>query len=230
VSLGKVELPHLTSPVGKDGDAVISAERVHSKRPRVVIGDGQALVRYAFKILVTEVLGDACFFEAQNFDSLLPALQQEPPARLALIDIKMPGMLGGYRLHDLARRYPTLPLLLVSTPITALATRRILNIGSVHGFVPKTASTEHLRSAIEAALRGEKFSIVHARHGMRSTVALTPRQEEIRDLLRQGMTNKVIARTLGISEGTVENHITEIFRALKASNRTQAAQLNSDAE
>jgi DNA-binding NarL/FixJ family response regulator len=40
----------------------------------------------------------------------------------------------------------------------------------------------------------------------------------------------MIAQVLGISEGTVKNHITEIFRALKATNRTQAAQLRSDAE
>jgi DNA-binding CsgD family transcriptional regulator len=53
---------------------------------------------------------------------------------------------------------------------------------------------------------------------------LTPRQEEIRRMLRQGMSNKVIAARLGISEGTVKNHISEIFKALNATNRTQAAQ------
>ncbi len=52
---------------------------------------------------------------------------------------------------------------------------------------------------------------------------LTPRQEMIRTLLRQGMSNKVIGAKLGISEGTVKNHISEIFRVLKVSNRTQAA-------
>jgi DNA-binding CsgD family transcriptional regulator len=54
--------------------------------------------------------------------------------------------------------------------------------------------------------------------------ALTPRQEEIRLMLRQGMSNKMIAGALGISEGTVKNHITEILRVLNANNRTQAAQ------
>jgi DNA-binding CsgD family transcriptional regulator len=52
---------------------------------------------------------------------------------------------------------------------------------------------------------------------------LTARQEQIRALLRAGMSNKRIAAELGISEGTVKNHITEIFRILKANNRTQAA-------
>jgi DNA-binding CsgD family transcriptional regulator len=53
---------------------------------------------------------------------------------------------------------------------------------------------------------------------------LTPRQEEICGLLRRGMSNKMIAAALGISEGTVKNHVTEILRALNATNRTQAAQ------
>jgi len=58
----------------------------------------------------------------------------------------------------------------------------------------------------------------------RPAVELTPRQEQIRMLLRRGMSNKLIAAELGISEGTVKNHISEIFRILKTSNRTQAAQ------
>jgi len=56
------------------------------------------------------------------------------------------------------------------------------------------------------------------------SAALTPRQEEIRLMLRQGMSNKMIAAVLGISEGTVKNHVTEILRVLNANNRTQAAQ------
>jgi DNA-binding CsgD family transcriptional regulator len=72
------------------------------------------------------------------------------------------------------------------------------------------------------------------REGRRSTAmlaasslpaqVLTPRQDQIRMLLRRGLSNKMIAAELGISEGTVKNHISEIFRVLKTSNRTQAAQ------
>ena len=62
----------------------------------------------------------------------------------------------------------------------------------------------------------------------RPDVLLTPRMEEVRQLLRQGMSNKLIASTLGLSEGTVKNYMSEIFRALNVSNRTQAAQLDAD--
>lgn len=55
--------------------------------------------------------------------------------------------------------------------------------------------------------------------------ALTPRQREILELLQAGRSNKEVARTLDISEGTVKQHLVGIYRHLKVSNRTQAAQM-----
>lgn len=53
--------------------------------------------------------------------------------------------------------------------------------------------------------------------------ALTPRQLEVLDLLTAGMTNRHIARALGITEKTVKNHMQAIFARLHVSDRTQAA-------
>lgn len=58
--------------------------------------------------------------------------------------------------------------------------------------------------------------------------ALTPRMQEIRSLLRQGLSNKHIAQKLNISEGTVKNYMTDIFRLLSVTNRTQAAQYDAE--
>ena len=90
----------------------------------------------------------------------------------------------------------------------------------------KGQGLEDVRAAIRAALTGKKISSPCVRPARaQPSLALTPRQEEIRDLLRQAMSNKMIAGVLGISEATVKNHITEIFKALNVTNRTQAAQL-----
>ena len=51
---------------------------------------------------------------------------------------------------------------------------------------------------------------------------------EIRHLLQQGLSNKHIARQLNLSEGTVKNYMSEIFRLLQVSNRTQAAQYDTE--
>ena len=52
---------------------------------------------------------------------------------------------------------------------------------------------------------------------------LTPRQDEVLSLLRRGLSNKEIARTLNVAESTVKFHCIAIFRQLGVSNRTQAA-------
>ncbi len=76
-------------------------------------------------------------------------------------------------------------------------------------------------------MQGRKLAYAQLeRHRAHPQIALTPRQQEIRSLLRQGMRNKMIAQVLGISEGTVKNHVTDILKILKASNRTQAAHLH----
>jgi DNA-binding NarL/FixJ family response regulator len=82
---------------------------------------------------------------------------------------------------------------------------------------------------IAAALRGERTPFAQQlADARRPDVVLTPRMEEVRQLLRQGLSNKRIASQLGLSEGTVKNYMSEIFRALNVSNRTQAAQMDAD--
>jgi DNA-binding NarL/FixJ family response regulator len=54
-------------------------------------------------------------------------------------------------------------------------------------------------------------------------LGLTRRQLEVAALMMRGKSNKIICRDLNIAEATVKNHITAIFRALKVTNRTEAA-------
>jgi DNA-binding NarL/FixJ family response regulator len=130
----------------------------------------------------------------------------------------------------LARTYPRLPLVAISALTSPDVVRRTLDIPTVHAFVPKSATGDHMRVAIDAALQGIRLMFVQDTVAAQPTadVRLTPRLEEVRVLLKQGMTNKRIAQTLNISEGTVKNYMTEIFRTLNVSNRTQAAQFDPE--
>lgn len=195
----------------------------------VLVADGQMLVRAGLKMLVANLLGPVRFLEASDGDSLLRIAGMSPRLRLALVDLAMPGMQGGFRLAELAHRRPNIPLVVLSALSSPDVVRRAMNLSSVYACVPKSAGTGSLRSAIEAALRGDKWLAVQTSRGRsRPPVALTPRQAEVHGLLRQGMSNKMIAGVLGISQGTVKNHVTEIFRTLNATNRTQAAQFGFD--
>jgi DNA-binding NarL/FixJ family response regulator len=200
------------TPTARAEDAKVSREllpccdAVSADELTVLIADDHALVRDGMRGLVCDVLGEVRFIEAGDGDALMRAARAWPAAHLALVDLNMPGMERGFRLAELAHHHP-----------------------SVHAFVPKSAPSGQICDAIEAALRGDKLPFAHrAPEAKRPEVVLTPRMEEVRQLLRQGMSNKLIARTLGISEGTVKNHMSEIFKALQVSNRTQAAQLDAD--
>ncbi|HKU15147.1 MAG TPA: response regulator transcription factor [Steroidobacteraceae bacterium] len=195
--------------------------------PTVLVADDHALVREGLKTVAAATLGSTRFLEAHDGDSLLHAARQSPEIRLALVALRMPGMHGGARLFELARRHPHVPIVVIAALSSRDVASQVLRIPTVHAFLPRAASSGSLRSAIEAAMHGRKLAYEDSRsQAAQQQLALTPRQQQIRGLLRQGMRNKMIAQVLGISEGTVKNHVTDILKILKASNRTQAAQLH----
>jgi DNA-binding NarL/FixJ family response regulator len=179
-------------------------------------------------MLARDVLGDVRFRETEDFQSLLEAVRAEPMPRLALLDIRTPGLQGGIRLRELSRRYPKTALIIVSVPASAEAMRCLRSIRSVQAVLPESASASRVRTTIATVIQGQRIPSTQTGRG--PAAVLTPRQSEIRGLLYQGMSNKMIASTLGIAEGTVKNHITDIFRALKAANRTQVALSSFDGE
>lgn len=194
-----------------------------------IIADDHNLVRDGLKLMVSGMLPNVRFLEADDGESLLSTVRGAPQARLALVDLNMPGMDRGALLADLARGFPKLPLVAISALTSPDVVRRTLDIPTVHAFVPKSATADHMRLAINAALQGIKLVFAQpAEPPAPPEVGLTPRMEEVRALLKQGMTNKRIALALDISEGTVKNYMTEIFRVLNVSNRTQAAQYDPD--
>lgn len=197
----------------------------------VLIADDHALVRDGIKMLVTHILGSVKFLEAGDADSLLRLASSHASIDLALVDLNMPGMERGFRLAEMARLHSLLPIIVISALTSPDIVRRTLDIATVYSFVPKSATSDHIRLAIDAALNRIKLPFnLTLPSSARSDLALTPRLEEVRQLLRQGMSNKMIASTLGITEGTVKNHMSEIFKALNVSNRTQAAQINADTQ
>lgn len=200
-----------------------------ARRLTVLVADDHVLVRDGIKLLVASILGPVHFLEAGDGESLMRAARGHAGICLAMVDLNMPGMERGYRLVELARAYPALPLMVVSALTSPDVVRRTLDIATVYAFVPKSATSEHMQRAIEATMRRTRLPYTPALDGgAPSDAGLTPRLEQVRNLLRQGMSNKLIASTLGITEGTVKNHMSEIFKLLNVSNRTQAAHLHHD--
>jgi len=113
--------------------------------------------------------------------------------------------------------------------------RRALELGAL-GYIPKTTPLDVMLGALKLVLSGGTYippeilkrassptgAGEDAALRSPSTLGLTERQIEVLALLREGRTNKAIARALGVSEPTVKNHITAILKTLKVKSRTEA--------
>jgi DNA-binding NarL/FixJ family response regulator len=213
---------------------------------KILIADDHRLVIEAVKAKLSELEPGIEFVLVMSVDELLAGATDE--LDLALIDLNMPGADGQAHIDEIRRRHPAVPVIVLSGYEDPAIMRSALERG-VLGFIPKAYSPEVMLSAVRLVLAGGVYvppmmltalppGIVagvppmqngDARSAGASSATLehlrsvlTERQVEVLQLLSQGKPNKLIGRSLGISEGTVKIHLAAIFRALNVRNRTEA--------
>jgi DNA-binding NarL/FixJ family response regulator len=145
----------------------------------------------------------------------------------------LPDRDGFSMLAELRERYPGIAVVVLSASNKDHDVRRALALGAL-GYIPKTTPLNVMLGALKLVFSGGTYippeilkratSPTGEDAALRSpsTLGLTERQIEVLALLREGKSNKAIARALGVSEPTVKNHITVIFKALKVTSRTEA--------
>lgn len=204
---------------------------------RVLIADDQALFREGLRTLLStrpeiEVVG-----EAANGEEAVALVERLQP-HVVLMDLRMPVMDGIVATTVLRDRFPSIPVLVLTTFDDDASLFGALRAGAA-GYLLKDVSSETLVAAVTAAARGEAFlqSTVTGRvvaafarlmesGGPRAealVMPLSPREREILALLGTGASNKEIADRLCLAEGTVKNHVTNVLTKLDVRDRTQAA-------
>jgi DNA-binding NarL/FixJ family response regulator len=204
---------------------------------RVLIADDQALFREGLRTLLStrpeiEVVG-----EAANGAEALAEVERLQPG-VVLMDLRMPVMDGIVATTAMRDRWPSIPVLVLTTFDDDASLFGALRAGAA-GYLLKDVSSDTLVAAVTAAARGEAFlqSTVTGRvvaafarlmesGGPRAealVMPLSPREREILALLGTGASNKEIADRLCLAEGTVKNHVTNILTKLDVRDRTQAA-------
>ena len=213
---------------------------------KILIADDHRLVIEAVKAKLSELQKDIEFVVAMSVDELYALAADD--IDLALIDLNIPGADGHAHIDELRRRHPAVPLIVLSGYEDPALMRTILERG-VLGFIPKAYSPEVMLSAVRLVLAGGAYVPPMLLSGLNASMVtgpgngeaapaartaggaptlehlrkvLTDRQVEVLQLLSQGKPNKLIGRSLGISEGTVKIHLAAIFRALNVRNRTEA--------
>jgi len=195
---------------------------------RLALADDQALVRRGLRALL-EGLGDLeVAIEAADGAELLAALQQTR-VDVLVSDVRMPRHSGIEVVRALRARGDYTPAILLTTFDDAALLQGAVQAGA-QGFLLKDAAPEELKAAILRVAAGDTLlspqSLQAARQGApadQGTPAhLTERELAVLRLVAGGYSNKEIGRALGISDGTVKNHLTEILYKLEARDRTHA--------
>lgn len=201
--------------------------------PRIVVADHQPLCRAGLTSLLCDrfVVGEAV--QASDFPHALAAIARAALTTLVTVNLNLPLMNGVAGLRKLRAEYPSLLLVVVAESREREMVLDALCAG-VHGYILKATPVEEMASAFESVLSGHIFvpplvSDVTAKSAsppvvtQTSNAILTDRQYEVLKLVAAGRSNKEIARSLFIAEGTVKVHITAAFRALGVHNRVSAA-------
>ena len=199
-------------------------------RIRIALADDQALVRAGLRALLQQQ-GIEIVFEADDGQALLDALHTTP-VDIVLSDIRMPGMDGIAALEALRARGDATPVLLLTTFDDAELLLRATEAGA-QGFLLKDAAPDDLRDAILRVARGETLlqpvstDAVRARYRYHADEApprdtFGKREVAILRLIAGGYSNREIARSLFLAEGTVKNYVSEILDKLGTRDRTRA--------
>lgn len=201
----------------------------------VLLADDHSMVREGIKQLL-ELDGDIKVIgEAGNGEDCLNLIRSLKPD-VVLLDINMPQM-NGLEVLDIVRETdPSQKIILLTIHNEVEYLMRALEIG-ISGYLLKDSESEVLKNAIHSVYNGETYidatmtPLLKEQNYLKKVQSearsndnlLSSRETEVLCALAEGLYNKEIASKLKISEKTVKNHVSNIFKKIGVSDRTQAA-------
>jgi DNA-binding NarL/FixJ family response regulator len=193
----------------------------------VVIADDHDLVRAG----LTELLAAADDIDvvetASDGESAVEAALRWRP-QVVLMDLSMPRTGGIEATRRIVAADPEMRVVVLTSTADTRQVLAALDAGAT-GYLLKDASPDELRAGIRAAARGESplspkaGRVLLGERAADAAATLSAREAEVLALVAEGLPNKLIARRLGISEGTVKAHLTRVYQTIGATDRTQAA-------
>ncbi len=203
---------------------------------RILIADDHAICREGIRHLLEGLDEEVAVIEAADYAEAADLVRGGEGLDLILLDYYMPRRTSVGGLSGLREMARDVPLVVVTADQTGRALREAWHAGAA-GVMSKTMATGAFDSALRIVLSGERYfppevllgatGPAHETGGVLG--ALTGREREVLDELMKGLTNKEIARNLGIQEVTVKLHMKGIFHKFGAANRAQAVRIALDA-
>lgn len=205
---------------------------------KLLVVEDHALVREGLLATLKNLGEETQTFGVQDANEAIAVLEAED-IDMVILDLMLPGTKGQTFLPVVRRRFPTVPVVILSALDDADTVARAMKAGA-SGFVSKSGSSSDLLEALRVVLSGESYLPPKLReltnrsesaHGEGKSLAqrfgLTGAQARVLELLTEGRSNRQIAELLGLTEGTVKIHVSAVLRAMGVTNRSEAALLAS---
>lgn len=201
---------------------------------KVIIADDHPLFRDALKQAVSGAFGDIEIISCGAFSTLQRSIESHNDSDLILLDLHMPGAVGFSALRYLGLRCPNIPVAIVSAHEEPEVVLQAIKHGAA-GFIAKSSPLSAIIESVQNVLMGDivlpegidtsKAAMnAPAKEDLHEKIQrLTPKQFRVLMMLIDGRINREIADELCVTEATIKAHLTEIFKKLEVSNRTQAA-------
>lgn len=202
----------------------------------ILLVDDHPIVRQGVKQLLELEKGIEVIAEGSNGIEALQLIERYPSSIL-LMDVNMPKMNGMEALKEAKRLNPHQKVILLTIHDEAEYLFQAVDLG-VDGYIVKDAEADDLIKAVKAVYDGDGYIhptltnyLIHRFNRSKQLKyrkpdnewGLTTRELEVLSLIVEGKLNKEIGDTLVISEKTVKNHVSNIFKKMKVYDRTQAA-------
>lgn len=215
---------------------------------KILLADDHALIREGFERTLMTLEQDMNFVHAEDRQSVLAQLEAHQDTDVILLDLFMPGVNGFDLLSEVCDEYSHIPVIVISGTEDPRYMRKSIDNGA-SGFIPKSAPTDIMMSAIQLVRNGGVYipadmlqnkssatpdlgnvpSQTFSNEMREAASKLTARQQEVLDLMGRGMSNKEIARSLNVSEHTIKIHVAAVLRLFNAANRTEAVVMAQNA-
>jgi DNA-binding NarL/FixJ family response regulator len=195
---------------------------------RILIVDDHKVVRDGIRFMLADAPEIAIVGEAASAEAMFDILDAEP-VDVVLLDIRMEGMTGLDALGRFASDFPQVRVLMLSMHDQPGYVRRAIELGA-SGYLLKSAERSEILTAITAVSEGETYVqsvlmeplMAEVTGAPRQTGRLSPREQQVLQLIANGSENKQIARELELSEATVKTYIRGVFDRLDVTSRAEA--------
>ncbi len=195
---------------------------------KILIADDHALFRDALGKLIEDLDENATIIQAANYAQTLKILEQAPSFDMVIADLDMQDLQSWEQgLDKISKLIGKAKLVVISAADNLRNIRYTLEKGA-KGYISKRAESKILINALKLILEGGTYippMLLNKKADMSDkgcAKVLTNRQNQVLNLVAQGLSNKQIAYEMGVSEATVKLHINALLRSVGANNRTQA--------